>query len=70
MDVKKIKKISIENKIPILRDKSADFIAKILIEKNIDSILEIGSGMGYSSAFFLSRKPDLKIVSIEKDKDR
>ena len=33
MDVKKIKKISIENKIPILRDKSTDFIAKILIEK-------------------------------------
>ena len=70
MDVKKIKKISIENKIPILRDKSTDFIAKILIEKNIVSILEIGSGMGYSSVFFLSRKPDLKIVSIEKDKDR
>ena len=69
MDVKKIKKISIENKIPILRDKSTDFIAKILIEKNIVSILEIGSGMGYSSVFFLSRKPDLKIVSIEKDKD-
>ena len=54
MDVKKIKKISIENKIPILRDKSTDFIAKILIEKNIVSILEIGSGMGYRSVFFKS----------------
>ncbi|MGL4617409.1 MAG: O-methyltransferase [Mycoplasmoidaceae bacterium] len=70
MDLKKIKKISIENKIPILRDKTAEYIAKILIEEKINSILEIGSGMGYSSIYFLNKKPDIKIVSIEKNIDR
>ncbi|MGL5640038.1 MAG: O-methyltransferase [Mycoplasmoidaceae bacterium] len=70
MDLKKIKEISIKNNIPILRDGAAEYIAKILIDKKIKSILEIGSGMGYSSMFFLDKKPDMKIVSIEKDIDR
>ncbi|MGL5591195.1 MAG: O-methyltransferase [Mycoplasmoidaceae bacterium] len=70
MDLKKIKSISIENNIPILRDESAEYISKILIDKKVKLILEIGSGMGYSSMFFLSKKPDIKIVSIEKNIDR
>lgn len=70
MDLKKVKEISIENKIPILRDNSAEYIANFLIEKKIKSILEIGSGMGYSSMFFLNKKPDIKILSIEKDIER
>ncbi|MGL5246450.1 MAG: O-methyltransferase [Mycoplasmoidaceae bacterium] len=70
MDLKKIREISIENNIPILRNESAEYIAKILIENKINSILEIGSGMGYSSMFFLDKKPNIEITSIEKNIDR
>ncbi len=67
MNLDKIKKYSLEKKVPILREKSAEYISNFFIENNICTLLEIGSGLGYSSSFFSHKKKDLKIDSLEKN---
>lgn len=69
--LKKLYELSIENRIPLLDKNTAVFICNIINKKNIQHILEIGSGAGYSSGFFSLHCPVIKsIESIEKDYSR
>jgi predicted O-methyltransferase YrrM len=63
----KILEKSIQDNIPIVRDNTLDFINKIIKMNNITSILEIGSGYGYSSYSFSLNDKINTILTIEKN---
>ncbi|MDD6272075.1 MAG: methyltransferase domain-containing protein [bacterium] len=65
-----IKNYGINNKVPIMSVDTIDEIQKIINENNIESILEIGTAIGYSTINFASNKNIKKITSIERDIER
>lgn len=66
-----IKKKALEEHIPIIMDDTLEFLDNMLIGKNIENILEIGTAVGYSAICF-SRylSEDGKIDTIEREVDR
>ena len=71
VELEKIKEKALEEHIPIIMDDTLDVIAKILIEKRPERILEIGTAVGYSAICFSEYlKEDGRIDTIEKDEQR
>ena len=69
MTINELKTICINDSIPILRDKTLEYIVNIIKENKIKSILEIGTAYGYSSFAFNQIDCVNEILSIEKNKD-
>ena len=67
--INELKVICINDSIPILRDKTLEYIINIIKENKIKSILEIGTAYGYSSFAFNQIDCVNEILSIEKNKD-
>lgn len=69
--LKEIKEYAKENYVPILQDISLDLILLILKLKKPDSILEIGTAIGYSAINFSRYLKDSnsKILTIEKNEN-
>ena len=66
-----IKKIALENKIPIIMDNTLEYIYKLYQNKKINNILEIGTAVGYSAICFTKLlSNEGKIDTIERDKQR
>ena len=71
VELAKIKEKALEEHIPIIMDDTLDVIAKILIEKRPEKILEIGTAVGYSAICFSEYlKENGRIDTIEKDEQR
>ena len=67
----KIKKKALEEHIPIIMDDTLDYIYKIYDDKKIDSILEIGTAVGYSAICFTEILNENGIIdTIERDENR
>lgn len=58
------------NKVPIMQKDGILYLCDYIKNNNINSILEIGSAIGYSSIMMASVNDSIKITTIEKDKDR
>lgn len=56
-----------KNWVPVLRDKSADFLCKLVKDKQPKRILEIGTCIGYSGILILENTKDSFLITIEKD---
>lgn len=69
-DIREIKKYALENKVPIMQDEGIDFLTTFIVKNQINSVLEIGSAIGYSAIMMALANPNLKITTIERDKDR
>ena len=69
-NIREIKKEAIIDEIPIMQDETIDFITDYIERKNVRTILEVGTAVGYSAIMMASSNPLVKVVSIEKDKDR
>lgn len=69
MNLEILKKICIDNKIPILRDDSINKICEIININCFSNMLEIGSGFGYSSLYFFLNSKIKNIISLEKNID-
>ena len=69
VDNNKIEEVRVkarENYVPILQDASLEFIEKILEERKPESILEVGTAVGYSALCFSRHLKDGgKIVTME-----
>lgn len=64
--IEEIRKNARENHVPILQDDSLQLIKTILEIRKPNSILEVGTAVGYSAINFAKHlEPDGKIVSIE-----
>lgn len=64
-----LKKECIKNNIPILLDDSIKLINNLINNKNIESMLEIGTAVGFSAISFCRNNPNLKCYTIEKNKE-
>ena len=58
------------NNIPIMQKDGIEFLTKYIKENNIKNILEIGSAIGYSAIKMALVDGDIKITTIERDKER
>lgn len=68
MKREQIKALSQQKWVPILREKSADFLCNLLSQQQPKNILEIGTCLGYSGTLMLSSAPHAHLVSVEIDK--
>ena len=57
-----------ENNIPIMQKEGIEFLKNYIKEHNIESVLEIGSAIGYSAIQMAMINPDIKITTIERNK--
>lgn len=69
-DIRDIKKYALDNKIPIMVDAGIDFLTTFIIKNQISSVLEIGTAIGYSAIMMALSNPNLKITTIERDRER
>lgn len=58
------------NNMPIMQKDGILYLINYIKENNIKNILEIGSAIGYSSIMMASINSDIRITTIERDKDR
>ena len=71
VELEKIKKKALENKVPIIMDDTLEVVAKILTEIKPNKILEIGTAVGYSAICFSEYlQENGKIDTIERDTER
>lgn len=68
--IREIKKYALENKVPIMQDEGIDFLTTFIVKNQINSVLEIGSAIGYSAIMMALANPNLKITTIERDSER
>ncbi|MBO4219001.1 MAG: O-methyltransferase [Erysipelotrichaceae bacterium] len=59
-----------EDGVPIMDDEGIDYVADFLKRSRVDSLLEIGTAVGYSAIVFASCSEDLHIVTLENDEQR
>ncbi len=69
-EIKELEKYALNNNIPIMQKEALNYIKKLIKTYNIESILEIGTAIGYSSISFALVSENVKITSIEKDQTR
>ena len=58
------------NRIPIMQKEGIEFLVDYIKKNNIKNILEIGSAIGYSAIKMALVSEDIKVTTIEKDKER
>ena len=71
VELEKIKKKALEDKVPIIMDDTLEVVAKILTEIKPNKILEVGTAVGYSAICFSEYlQENGKIDTIERDTER
>lgn len=68
--IKELEEYALKNNIPIMQKDGIDFLTKYIKDNNIKHILEIGSAIGYSAIKMALVNNDIKVTTIERDKDR
>ena len=68
--LEEIEKYAKTNNIPIMENEGIDFLTNYIKEKNVNTILEIGSAIGYSAIKMALIDKNIKIVTIERDEVR
>ena len=58
-EITQIKKFAKTHSVPIMKDEGVDFICNYIVEHDVKTILEIGTGIGYSSIRFAKTKEDV-----------
>jgi predicted O-methyltransferase YrrM len=66
--MEKLKEFAISNNVPIIQDEGLDYLIKLLNENKCETLLEIGSAIGYSALNF-SIGAGVDVYTIERDDD-
>ncbi|MDD6486181.1 MAG: O-methyltransferase [Spirochaetales bacterium] len=69
-EISEIKEYAKEHAVPIMMDDSIDFICKYIEEHNLQSVLELGTAIGYSAMRFAKLRDDIFVSTIEIDIER
>ncbi len=69
-DIREMKKYALDNKVPIMQDEGIDYLTTFVVKNQINSVLEIGSAIGYSAIMMALANPNLKVTTIERDRER
>ncbi len=59
-----------KNWVPVLRDRSADFLCEVVKKEKPKKILEIGTCLGYSGILMLENSQESFLVTVEKDVEK
>ena len=71
IELEKIKEKALENHIPIIMDDTLEYIYNLYENKKINSILEIGTAVGYSAICFTEILNENGFIdTIERDEQR
>jgi predicted O-methyltransferase YrrM len=68
--VKEIEEYAEREKVPIIQEESLKYLIDYIKVKNVKSVLEVGTAIGYSAICMALSNPDLKITTIERDEKR
>jgi len=68
--IEELEEYAKENNIPIMQKDGIEFLTNYIKENNIKNILEIGSAIGYSAIKMALVNDDIKVTTIERDKER
>jgi len=68
--MEKFKQFNIEHHIPIMRDKTIEYLYKMFDNYNVAQVLEIGTAYGYSSLYLAKHPAISKIITLENDTER
>jgi len=69
-EIKIIKEYAKENNVPIMLDDGINFLTTFIIKHQIKNVLEVGTAIGYSAIMMALSSPNVKITSIERDRER
>lgn len=68
--IKQMKEYAEKNNVPIMMDEGIDFLTTFILKHHVSNILEIGTAIGYSAIMMALVDPNVKITTIERDRDR
>ena len=68
--LRELKKEARGNGVPIMSDKGIDFLTTFILKNKINSVLEIGTAVGFSAISMALVNPNIKVVTIERDEER
>ena len=68
--INEIRAYAKEEKVPIIMDDGLKFLIEYIAKNKIQSVLEIGTAIGYSSIMMALSNPSLTITTIERDEKR
>lgn len=68
--VKEIRTYAKENNVPIMMDDGIEFLTKYIVKNKINTVLEIGTAIGYSAIMMALANPNLAVTTIERDEKR
>lgn len=69
-DIKMMKEYAKEYSVPIMMEDGINFITNFIIKHKVKNVLEIGTAIGYSAILMALCSPNVKITSIERDRER
>lgn len=69
-EIRELKKEALNNNVPIMLDEGIDFLIDYINKNNKTNILEVGTAIGYSAIMMALSNPNIKITSIERDRER
>lgn len=70
VSILELEKYAKDKNIPIMEKEGIEFLVSYIKEKQIKTILEIGSAIGYSAIKMALVDPNIQIVTIERDESR
>ena len=68
--VKEIRTYAKENNVPIMMDDGIEFLTNYIVKNKINTVLEIGTAIGYSAIMMALANPNLEVTTIERDEKR
>lgn len=68
--VKEIRTYAKENNVPIMMDDGIEFLTNYVVKNKINTVLEIGTAIGYSAIMMALANPNLAVTTIERDEKR
>lgn len=68
--INEIRAYAKEEKVPIMMDDGLKFLIEYIAKNKIQSVLEIGTAIGYSSIMMALSNPSITITTIERDEKR
>ena len=68
--IKNIEKYAKDNNVPIMLPDGIEYLTRFIKDNNIKSVLEIGTAIGYSAIKMALVNDDIKVTTIERDKER
>ena len=68
--VKELEEYAKKEKVPIIQKESLNYLNNYIEVKNVKSVFEIGTAIGYSAICMALSNPNLKITTIERDEKR